>query len=556
MVKSRLKLAIWLILLGCTLATLYAVLVGLGQVITYFHNGADPASALTLIPTVPDDLPDRLTWLDDHVSASEGRALPDFTRQQLAGAYLHAWAQWGISYELQRPYITSTVSAGWQIQQSNLHHTLQLTFYSDDGLVATFTDQAAQLVQQVSRADDGVDEINETTSVYDVVMILEEGNWRVHDLVRRSGGPTLAVPAPDKPAPVGFVRVQGRALQLDGKPYALAGINYYPQTSPWTKFWPEYRATTTRADLKLIRQLGLNTVRIFIAYTDFGGDKVDPVNLAKLKDFLDQAQANELKVIVTLFDHHTDHHLSAWSADDRHLAGLIPAVATHPAILAWDIKNEANRDYGLNTPALTNAWLRHIANTVHRYDPYHLLTIGWSTPEAATAMTNTVDFISFHYFEDSTAYGERLARLLAAAPDKPVILQEFVMSTWNSFWPNGHTEEEQAIYYADLLRQHRNQPTAGYLVWTLHDFDSVPLAEFSLPWQQATQAHMGLIRRDGSLKPAAALIRPGASLVVAPLPRWQRFTKPFWQMVFGGSALVLLGWLIWAGRRWLRRRAR
>jgi endo-1,4-beta-mannosidase len=257
-----------------------------------------------------------------------------------------------------------------------------------------------------------------------------------------------------------------------------------------------------------------------------------------------------------LFDHHTDHHLGAWAADDRHLAGLIPAVAAHPAILAWDIKNEANRDYGLNTPALTNAWLRHVANTVHRYDPYHLLTIGWSTPEAATAMTNTVDFISFHYFEDSAEYGPRLARLLAAAPDKPVILQEFVMSTWNSFWPNGHTEEEQALYYADLLRQHRNQPTAGYLVWTLHDFDSVPLAEFSLPWQQATQAHMGLIRRDGSSKPAAALIRPGVSLAVASLPRWQRFTKPFWQMVFGGSAVVLLGWLVWVGRRWLRRRAR
>ena len=91
------------------------------------------------------------------------------------------------------------------------------------------------------------------------------------------------------------------------------------------------------------------------------------------------------------------------------------------------------------------------------------------------------------------------------------------------------------------------------MVWTLHDFDSVPLAEFSLPWQQATQANMGLRRGDGSWKPAAALIRPGAPLdELPPLPRWQRFTKPFWRTVMA-SALVMLGLLWWLWRKWGRR---
>lgn len=574
MAKSRLKLAIALFLACLVGVSLLGIVAGVGRLIAYFGSGADPASIFQLIPTVPVDLKERVTWLPDRPSAADGRALEPYTREQIAGAYLYAWAQWGISYDLNQPYglksyftppaldavtlaITSTVAAGWQLRQSNLHHTLELVFYSDDGALVAFTDHSAHLVQQVLRTDGGLVEVHETTNVYDVVMRLEDGAWRIRDLVRRGDGPPLAAAgalSPDTaPSRAAFVQVQGNQLVLHGAPFPIAGINYYPQASPWTKFWPEYKRTQTSADLDLIQQLGLNTVRIFLSYVDFGADDVQPTELAKLTHFLDQAHTRQLKVIVTIFDHHTDHHVSTWAADDRHLAGLIPHFADHPAILAWDIKNEPDRDYEFNTQELVDAWLRHIARTVRRYDPNHLITIGWSQPEAAAALTDIVDFVSFHYFEELADYSTRLEGLLAAADGKPVVLQEFVMSTWNSFWPHGHTEAEQARYYADLLRQHRAYPTVGYMVWTLHDFDSVPLSEFSTPWQRATQANMGLMRRDGSWKPAAAVITPGALPDLPPLPRWHRWTKPFWLMVMtmGGLGLVLCLLLFW----WWRRRA-
>jgi endo-1,4-beta-mannosidase len=333
----------------------------------------------------------------------------------------------------------------------------------------------------------------------------------------------------------------GQQLLLNGTPFAVAGINYYPQASPWTKFWPEYSHTQTAVDLDYIQQLGLNTIRIFVSYADFGADRVPQREIAKLANFLDQAATRDLKVIVTIFDHHTDHDIRTWAADDRHLAGLIPPFADHPAILAWDIKNEPDRDYAYNTQPLVDAWLRHIAGVVRRYDPNHLITIGWAQPEAATHLTELVDFVSFHYFEELEEYGPRLAALLDTT-DKPVLLQEFVMSTWNSFWPHGHTEAEQAHYYATLLGIHRQYPTAGYMVWTLRDFDSVPLAEFRRPWQRATQAKMGLLRRDGSAKPAAAIINPGASLDLPLLPWWSRWVKPFWLLVYTvGVGGVLIG---------------
>lgn len=578
MAKARVKLAIAFFLLILATLTALGAVAGVARLLAYFNSGADPATIFLAVPTVPVDLKARVTWLPDLPSAAEGRALEPYLRERIAGAYLYSWAQWGISYELKRPYglktyfsppaldavtlaVTSTVAAGWQVHQSNLHHTLALAFYSDDGSLVAFTDHNAHLVQQVMNTDGSLVDVRETTNVYDVVMRLDDGTWRIRDLVRRGNGPPLsavALPAAAPPVPVtptaNFVRVQGNQLTVAGQPFAIAGINYYPQASPWTQFWPQYKADQTMADLDLVKQLHLNTVRIFISYADFGADQVQPTAIAKLTHFLDQAEARQLKVIVTIFDHHTDHHVSTWAADDRHLAGLIPPFASHPAILAWDIKNEPNRDYAANTQELVDAWLRHIARTVRRYDPNHLITIGWSQPEAATALTDIVDFVSFHYFEDLADYSPRLAKLLAAVDGKPVLLQEFVMSTWNSFWPHGHTEAEQARYYADLLRQHRTHATAGYMVWTLHDFTNVPLAEFGMPWQRATQANMGLLRRDGTWKPAAAVISPGAALNLPPLPRWYRWTKPFWLMVLTLGVLGLLtsGMIFWW---WRRRRA-
>jgi hypothetical protein len=573
--KSRLKLTIAVALSLLIFVGVLGTIAGLGRLLAYFSTGADPAGIFQLVPTVPLDLKNRVHWLPDLPSAADGSAIAPYTRDQIAGAYLYAWAQVNVSYELNKPYglktyfsspaldamtsaITATVAAGWQIRQSNLQHTLALAFLSDDGSVVAFTDQRAHVVQQLLGADGELTEVIESTSIYDVVMRLEEGNWRIRDMVRRGDGlPAAALnPAqqPDQPSAT-YARVRGNRLIVAGDLLPVVGVNYYPQATPWTKFWPEYRTTEVLADLDLIKELGLNTIRIFVAYEDFGADNVPQSAIDKLRHFLDQAAVRDLHVIVTLFDHRTDHDVRNWAADDRHLAALIPPFATHPAILAWDIKNEPDRDYDYNTPALVDAWLRHVARTVRSYDPNHLITIGWSHPEAAANLIDLVDFVSFHYFEKIEDYSPRLAKLTAAAAGKPVLLQEFVLSTWNSFWPNGHTEAEQAHYYAALLRQHRQFSTAGYMVWTLHDFATVPLAEFSLPWQRATQANMGLLRRNGSAKPAAAVIATGGTVELPPLLSWNRWTKPFWLLIYGlavaGPLFLVLFWRWW--RRWQAR---
>lgn len=559
---ERIKAQIWWALLLLLSVGALLTLGGVGRLLTYMSTGADPATALNLIPVAPPDLEARLQWLPDQPRSAQQRVMEANTRAQITAGYLRAWAQWGIAYEVGQPYglrtyfsgpaltgvtrrVTETVAAGWQLRQSNLHHELELHFYADDGSIVAFSDRNLQLVQHFRHQATGESFVLETSHSYDVLMLLEDGNWRVYQWRRQGDAaptvteswidPAAPLVLPARPAPLATIR--DRQLWINRAPFPVAGINYYPQASPWTQFWPQYDPAQTATDLARIRGLGLNTVRIFISYADFGGPQVAPALRSRLSDFLQQARQAQLKVIVTLFDHHTDHHPATWAADARHLATLLPYFANDPTILAWDIKNEPDRDYGYNSAALVDAWLRFVARHVRWHDPNHLITIGWSTPEAASALTETVDFITFHYFDQPEEYTPRVTALQKAVGDKPILLEEFTFSTWNSPFFPGHTEAEQAHYYAALLRQHRALDSLGYLTWTLYDFDEVPLAEFRYPWHRGAQANMGVIRHNGAAKPAAALVRPGATLTLPALPIWRSLVKPFWLLL---SALLLL----------------
>ena len=193
------------------------LIIGLGSVILRTQSGADPATALTLIPAVPADLEERLTWLPDRPLSLQQRVMEPNTREQITGAYLRAWAQWGISQEIGQPYglqtyfsgpaladvthnVTTTVASGWQIRQSTLRHELELHYYADDGSIVAFTDINLHLVQQFRRStasSTSADEsyILESNHRYDIVMLLEDGNWRIYQWQRLGNGePILESP--------------------------------------------------------------------------------------------------------------------------------------------------------------------------------------------------------------------------------------------------------------------------------------------------------------------------------------------------------------------------
>lgn len=564
--KTHIKLIIWALLVALAAAGAWAAVSGAANLLAYFQRGAEPASALNIVPNVPPDLHVALSW--DADAADTGRPIEAATRSQVEAAYARAWLQWNLSYLKGEPhglatYFTGPALAeigaavrraradGLRVEQADTAHRLRLHFYSADGTVVAFTDHDAPVAQVVRDDSGAILSAGETRADYDVVMLLEDGHWHIRHWVRRPATP--APPAPAPPCP-GCVTADGDGLALGGAPFAVAGINYYPQATPWDAFWAQYSPAVIDRDLSRAKGLGLNSIRIFVPYEQFGGPRVEPAMLERLGDLLDRAEAQDLKVIVTLFDFRADYSLLHWAAADRHLEAILGPFAAHPAILAWDLKNEPDLDDRRAGALAVDAWLAHTLALARRLDPNHLLTIGWSSPEAARRLAEQVDVVQFHYYAPAAELPDAYAALRAAAPEKPLLLGEFGLPTWNSVFPHGHTEAEQAAYYADLLARLREVDAAGAMAWTLYDFAQVPAAVAGpWPWQTGPQAHMGVVRADGTEKPSAALLAPRSELHVPPVPGWARWLKPFWLLV-AGAALASAAGAAWRLRRRAARR--
>jgi hypothetical protein len=425
-----------------------------------------------------------------------------------------------------------------------------LHFYSADGSIIGFTDSGAAVARIVRDETGAIVFASESVETYDVVMFLDDGNWRVRQWLRTGAVPAGAAPAAQPAA--GFVGRAGTGLTLDGQPFRMAGINYYPQGQPWHAFWPGYDGATIDRDFGIIGGLGLNTVRVFVPFDGFGGASPDPVMLDRLDDLLARAQAHNLKVIVTLFDFRADYTPLHWADADRQLAGLIPRFAGNAAILAWDLKNEPDLDYKQGQDAV-DLWLAHTLRLVRQLDPHHLVTIGWSNPADARGLATSVDFVSFHYYAAPDQFAAAYGALRAAVADRPIALTEFGLPTWNSpFFPGGHTEAEQAAVVATVRQGLAQTDSAGYLAWTLYDFGQVPTdVAGKEPWRTGPQGHFGILRADGTPKPAAGFLVPDVSPPIPAISPWERALKPFniLLMVLALAALAVVAGLGYVARR-------
>lgn len=548
MAKYRFKLGAFILLSLLGGAVTLAIIFGTAQLISHFQQGADPAASLNIVPNVPVDFQNNVVWLPD--DADTGRKMEPLTRQLIEENYRRAWLQWHLSHikgaplGLETYFVEPAQTAvannilhhqqqNSQVRQTDTDHHLQLHFYSADGSIVAFTDRHMTLAHHITQPDGTVSYAGESIQDYQVIMMLEDGYWRVHHWLAQ---PPTDIPPPPLPnSPTNPITVCGPQLCQQDTPFSVAGINYYAQEHNWDAFWLSYDPAIIEADLTRIRQLDLNTVRIFVQFETFGGADVDPDMLVHLTHFLDTATAKELKVIVTLFDFRTDYQLLLWPSADRHLQTILTEFASHEAILAWDIKNEPDLDYAEQGKERVDAWLAHTLTQARRYAPHHLLTIGWAEASNAPTLAEQVDFVSFHYYAPASELGQEIEALETAVSPRPILLTEFGLPTWNSyFFPNGHTEAEQARYYADILHTSREHTIAGTLAWTLYDYPQVPTEVGGRwPWQKEPQKHLGIIDNHGQAKPAAALLNPQANLSQAPNPpSWYRWFKPFWLTVY------------------------
>ncbi|GGG51565.1 hypothetical protein GCM10011414_21450 [Croceivirga lutea] len=381
------------------------------------------------------------------------------------------------------------------VHGTTLNHNIDINFFSADGKLVAFDDKNVHEIYKIYQNDSLITQ-QDVYSNYKIVMLLEDGFWRIRHMVRNDT--TLIDKQRIKTVEENIVQRKGKQLLLNHKPFYIRGINYYPKDTPWEMYGDKFNDTIIAQDFRLLDSLGFNTARVFVNFNDFGKEEVDAKMVNQLKQTLDLAQQNNLKLVVTLFDFFGNYDIINWTLTEQHLKGVVAPFKEHPAILAWDIKNEADLDMQVHSEEQLTSWLNFAIQRLQFYDPNHLSTIGWLHPHPHFAESSTTDVFTFHFYEDVNRFN-RTYEKWSSFSDKPVVVGEFGLHSYKKLI-FGNSEEEQLEHYKTIL----DKIDAGekhFIAWTLYDFPELPKKVFGvLPWKTLPQKNMGLFTTEGKPK--------------------------------------------------------
>ncbi|HOI97844.1 MAG TPA: NBR1-Ig-like domain-containing protein, partial [Candidatus Pacearchaeota archaeon] len=234
-------------------------------------------------------------------------------------------------------------------------------------------------------------------------------------------------------------------------------------------------------------------------------DNADCWGLVNIKNFLDKADENGLKVIVVLNGYTKYEGYCGWQAGFVDVkdgaAKIVSALKNHPALFAWDLLNEplwGADNSGCGSVADHQSTIKAV-NAMHdlvrSIDSKTPLTVGEGKDEYLSQWNGIVNFASPHmYFGSSRMYTtgnefrNRLDYCKSQVKNLPMVLGEFGLVV-----PDQATEEERAQVFGEIYRTLK-QYNMGSMFWLLST-------------DEGNQGTMSLINANGSLKPTAEVVR-------------------------------------------------
>jgi len=496
----RVKQLVWLLAVLGLAATVLLGLPLLGEVFSRAETTQVQNSALNLLAERHAEK-GSLVWLTDDPSLP--RRLEPYARDAVTSGYRRGYEE--LAYALYSGDSTGLPSyyqegalgdAHLVTQQTRLSefadwdHRLTLHFYAPDGATVAFTDRYWYAQGEADGKRLSAPRLARRT--VDVVMALDDGNWRVHHW-------RVSADAPEPVARSGYPNL---AAQLT----RVRGVNYEARSAPFAALWTAFDANEVDADFGRVKRLGLNTVRVFVPYP------LPPHASDTLKTLLNTAGRHGLKVIPTLLDNYTAYRLADLPGILAMLATLQPELSS-PQVLAIDLKNEADLDAPKADWTRLRFFLGLLADRARTVSG-KAVTVGLTVPDAA--LSSHLDFVTVHSYGTP---GETATRLREASTlGLPVLLEEFGYHTQTNKLPDPHTEAEQAWFYRQMLDVSAAQ-RVGWMAWTLFD-----LPEGNVPGKKQVERHLGLLRADGTAKPAAQVLTgtpTRAPTALERLVKWQ-----------------------------------
>lgn len=469
---------------------------GISKVYNYLNSGADRKSMLHTERIVKNK--------HSHIIAAfstndKDKEKDKETIKNIKKGYLGAWFSRDLAYRTNLKdgiddYFTTNAqtniydcialneSQKIHLETTSLYHQIQVDFLNIKKDLAVLTDTNVLEYKRILKDEKWVFESYETNT-YRSILLLEENQWKIHQLIKEQTKEELAL--------------QSVALAFD----TIKGINYYPKNAPWDTFGKRFEITPIIKDFRLLKRNGLNTVRIFVQYEDFGKETVRKDKLERLAQLLDAANNENISVIVTLFDFYGNYAVSDWTYTKQHIQTLAETFKNHPAILAWDLKNEPDLDFESRGKEEVLSWLNFSLKTLKSIDTLHPVTIGWAQPKSAVLLNQKLDFVSFHYYKSIDNLQKEFLELKRKIPNKPIVLGEFGVSSYGGIWNLFQSSEETQARFHKQIQNIIFDNNIPYLSWTLYDFKKVPKEVVGWrPWRRNPQKKYGFIDVRGKPK--------------------------------------------------------
>lgn len=339
------------------------------------------------------------------------------------------------------------------------------------------------------------------------------------------------------------------------------GCNYWPRRTAMY-MWRELDLGEVRAELAHMRDLGFQVVRFFLLTEDFLPEptRVSSTLLARLVEVARVASEERLATIPTLITINMSGKMwwPAWLREPRASLFSDPellraqallvescarALAGDASIRAFDLSNEIDDAQPVCSRAAGWLWAALLAGVVRRAAPGVPIQVGAHLPSLRSTSHLRIDDLASVVDEDCMhAYplycdaarsflDPELVPFACALTSelcgvgRPTLMHEFGLCTappgsrglsitddflGRSLPQYLASEEEGALYYAQVLERLVATGAAGAYAWCYADYHS---RLFDRPPFDAAirERTFGLIRADGSEKPAADVFRRFAS---------------------------------------------
>jgi len=214
------------------------------------------------------------------------------------------------------------------------------------------------------------------------------------------------------------VDLKEEGFYVDGKYFFPIGVNYMPRDSAiW--MWKKYDPEQIRREFGVLKDAGINTVRVFIFWEDLNPEPgvIDEKNIEQIGEVLDIAHQQGLMAVPTHFTGHMSggNWAPGWMIKGRfedmegtfrkepfrpptlHLPRtyrdiyedelarensllmcrvLAKKFKDHPAILYWDFGNEPQYWMRPSDPETGQDYVDAVVSEIKKYDPNHPVGLG------------------------------------------------------------------------------------------------------------------------------------------------------------------------------------